>query len=253
MSFNIRYDNPWDGVNIWSNRKELVFDLLRNSDCDFICLQEAVMNQYIDLENAIFEYKALGRSREQDPRSGEACPIFYKHNAWEWLDNETFWLSHTPNLPATTYGEMIPRVVTWAKFRNKSTYKEIHIINTHFPYESIKLQLKAAQHVITYINEKCQNQPVILCGDFNATEQSEVIRLFLSNSMLDLYRAVNKNNKGLGTFHDWTGSQKGDRIDFIFSKNNIIPLNSLIVHYSQNNKFPSDHFPVVAEIETYEQ
>ena len=40
MSFNIRFDNPDDGINNWNNRKEIVKELLSNYKCDFIGLQE---------------------------------------------------------------------------------------------------------------------------------------------------------------------------------------------------------------------
>ena len=38
MSFNIRYLNNHDGVNIWKNRKEAVSIIIRESDADFIGL-----------------------------------------------------------------------------------------------------------------------------------------------------------------------------------------------------------------------
>ena len=43
MTFNIRYDNPQDGVNAWPNRKEKVAALIRKYDADVIGLQEAML------------------------------------------------------------------------------------------------------------------------------------------------------------------------------------------------------------------
>ena len=42
MSFNIRYGTANDGANRWPNRRELVFGVLREHDCDVVGLQEAL-------------------------------------------------------------------------------------------------------------------------------------------------------------------------------------------------------------------
>jgi len=36
MTFNIRYDNPGDGVNAWPNRKDWVASLIRYCGADVI-------------------------------------------------------------------------------------------------------------------------------------------------------------------------------------------------------------------------
>jgi hypothetical protein len=40
MTYNIRYDNPGDGVNQWSNRKTKVFDLLKKYNPDIIGVEK---------------------------------------------------------------------------------------------------------------------------------------------------------------------------------------------------------------------
>src|SRR6185369_10947693 len=49
MSFNIRFDNPRDGVNGWSSRRLMVADILQEQRSDFIGLQEALRSQLNDL------------------------------------------------------------------------------------------------------------------------------------------------------------------------------------------------------------
>src|SRR2546423_12609173 len=41
MTFNIRYDNPADGVNAWPNRKDWVASLIRFHAADVVGVQEA--------------------------------------------------------------------------------------------------------------------------------------------------------------------------------------------------------------------
>ena len=36
MTYNIRYDNPGDGVNKWDSRKSKVYDLIQKYDADLI-------------------------------------------------------------------------------------------------------------------------------------------------------------------------------------------------------------------------
>jgi len=45
MTFNIRYGRANDGENSWEYRKNLVFDVIRDSECDFIGMQEAMVFQ----------------------------------------------------------------------------------------------------------------------------------------------------------------------------------------------------------------
>ena len=45
ISYNIRYNNPKDGMNKWDNRKETVGIFLNKENADFIGLQEVVHAQ----------------------------------------------------------------------------------------------------------------------------------------------------------------------------------------------------------------
>lgn len=50
ISYNIRYDNPGDGKNIWDNRKNTILKFIKNKNPDFIGLQEVTHNQLIFLD-----------------------------------------------------------------------------------------------------------------------------------------------------------------------------------------------------------
>ena len=49
ISYNIRYNNPKDGINVWENRRETVASLLKEENADFVGLQEVVYPQLNDL------------------------------------------------------------------------------------------------------------------------------------------------------------------------------------------------------------
>src|SRR5688572_11308921 len=56
MTFNIRYNEPRDGVNAWTNRKTKVSDVIRFHKADLIGVQEAQYNQLQDLEKLLPDF-----------------------------------------------------------------------------------------------------------------------------------------------------------------------------------------------------
>ena len=48
ISYNIRYNNPKDGMNVWENRKATVMGLLNEQSADFVGLQEVVHAQLLE-------------------------------------------------------------------------------------------------------------------------------------------------------------------------------------------------------------
>jgi endonuclease/exonuclease/phosphatase family metal-dependent hydrolase len=67
-TYNIRYDNPADGVNQWSNRKTTLIDLIKTNDADILCIQEGLVNQITDLQIALPNYQYVGVGRRTAQR-----------------------------------------------------------------------------------------------------------------------------------------------------------------------------------------
>ena len=78
MSYNIRYDNPGDGVNQWDKRKAKVFALLRKYDPDIIGVQEALHHQLTDISDNLKEYEFFGVGRDDGKQKGEFSAIFIR-------------------------------------------------------------------------------------------------------------------------------------------------------------------------------
>ena len=49
ISYNIRYNNPNDGINVWENRKSTIVNFLIDESPDFIGLQEVKHSQLLFL------------------------------------------------------------------------------------------------------------------------------------------------------------------------------------------------------------
>src|SRR5690242_13972790 len=90
-TFNIRFDNPKDGVNAWPHRREWVRDLLEYHDLHIIGVQEALAHQIEFLAQGRFAFVGVGRDDGQ--KAGEFSPILYDQKRFERLKDETFWLS----------------------------------------------------------------------------------------------------------------------------------------------------------------
>jgi endonuclease/exonuclease/phosphatase family metal-dependent hydrolase len=62
-TYNLRYNNPQDGINAWPNRVNLVKGLIQFHDWDIFGTQEVLYNQIQDLE-ALSEYGWIGVGRD---------------------------------------------------------------------------------------------------------------------------------------------------------------------------------------------
>ena len=60
MSWNVRYDNPRDGVNAWKHRKDWVAEILKTRKVDVVGLQEVLIHQLNDLKRRLPEMSAYG-------------------------------------------------------------------------------------------------------------------------------------------------------------------------------------------------
>jgi endonuclease/exonuclease/phosphatase family metal-dependent hydrolase len=52
------------------------------------------------------------------------------------------------------------------------------------------------------------------------------------------------------TFHNFGGTTAGSRIDFILHSGDLRATEATIVHTKFGDRYPSDHFPVTATIDT---
>ena len=64
ISFNIRYNNPGDGDNIWDNRKASCVKMAKMERPDFLCVQEAYFVQLDYLNQNLTNYQYIGVGRD---------------------------------------------------------------------------------------------------------------------------------------------------------------------------------------------
>ncbi len=246
MTYNIRYGTANDGENHWDKRRTYLFDAVKSEECDFIGMQEVLRFQLDELAAVLPDYAYVGRTRDVNDQ-GEASPIFYLRERWDLLDDGVFWLSETPDKEASIgWDARMPRIATWAKFRNRSSKREIYVYNTHYSHVSENARVRSSKLIKQDLDNRAKASPVILMGDFNAVEESEAITTF-SSTLTDTYRLLNKTAPGETAF-GWRPHivGTGKRIDYIFASNAFSVLYANVIDRPVDGRYPSDHNPVVA-------
>lgn len=259
MSFNIRYGTAKDGDNHWENRKDLVFDVFRDHQPDIAGLQEALRFQIDEIlvTSPRYAFVGIGRNPGGD---GEYSAILYDKKQFKLLEHETFWLSDTPDKPSASWGNKLVRICTFARFEEISNRHTFYVFNTHFDHQSENSRTQSALLIAERIaNRTYSKDPYIVTGDFNAGEDTQAIRSLLGKAepaphyaeapLVDSFRVIHPESKGVGTFGAWAGKKDGAKIDYVFVDPNIEVLQARIVHDNHNGRYPSDHYPVKARIQ----
>ncbi len=254
-TFNIRYDTPKDGENRWPKRTGLVFGTIRKMAADLLGVQEVLANQFDELKAALPEYEAVGVGRNDGKRDGEFAPIFFRAKRFEKLADGTFWLSETPDkIGSLGWDANIPRIATWVRLKDRTHGKTLLFVNTHFDHLGVRARLESARLLRSRIEAMRETEPVIVVGDFNTDEDSDAYGILLGTEpdglrLVDSYRAAHLERlPDEASFNGFEGKRAGSRIDWILHTSELKTLTSEIVRDAEGKRYPSDHFPVAAEL-----
>jgi endonuclease/exonuclease/phosphatase family metal-dependent hydrolase len=261
MSFNIRFGTANDGKNSWHLRRPLVSQLFKHHLCDIVGLQEALHFQLNEISMDLPSLGVTGVGREDGNTRGEHTAILYNKARFELLESATFWFSETPDIAGSHHwGNKVPRICTWALLRDLLKKAEYYVYNVHLDHKSSYSRQKSSELLIRKICNQKLHAPVIITGDFNTIENNEIIRYFKGISCLksgqsnafpmsDTYRVIHPRALG-GTLNLFRGIRYGPRIDFIFADHRFKVVSADIIRTQFNKRYPSDHFPITAVLQT---
>lgn len=249
MSYNIRYNNPNDGLNRWDERKNEVVDLIKHYEPLVFGIQEGLLEQVQFIKNKSGSYNYSGVGRDDGKEKGEFTAIFYNKEKLTLLNEGTFWLSETPGVVSKDWDAALPRICSYAQFKINDSGKNFWFFNTHFDHIGKVARANSASLIVKKISEiSGSTSPVILTGDFNASPDSEPI----ANMNSYMHDAYSKSEKGfygpLGTFSGFdTDAKLENRIDYIFFLN-VLPISlTHIDDRRKNGLWVSDHLPVLLQ------
>ena len=251
MTFNIRSAEGQDGNNRWPMRKERVVETMRAVDPDVLGLQEALTVQIDFLQSEMPEYRWLGIDRGLNGGVGlsEATPIFYKHEVLVPIESGTFWLGDDTNQPAQPGRGS--RIVTWARFNHLESHRQLYVYNTHFTIRGGSRQIQSAEQINAHIAQHPPESVVVVMGDFNAiAETSETWHAATNDGLRDAWVVAEKQEGPPLTSNGFGPPPQGreGRIDWILVGGPVTVERAVTVLHSVDGRWPSDHYPVAAEL-----
>jgi endonuclease/exonuclease/phosphatase family metal-dependent hydrolase len=260
MTFNIRYANKEDGIHDWDHRRPLAVSIIRFHEVDLLGVQEAHRSQLDDMVADMPEYEWFGVCRTDgsvNPNpDGEFSAILYRKDRFERLDGNTFWLSQTPDkVGSVGWDAALPRIVTWAKFKDRQNGNIFFQFNTHFDHIGVEARAESAKLILKKIKEIAGDMPVVLTGDFNCGDTEAPYKNITDTSVpFHLTDAITISKipphgptaSFAGTFQ--ISGLIDHRIDFIFVGGKIEVLRHAVISDNWNGDLASDHLPVFAEI-----
>lgn len=277
-SYNIRYANDEDARrgDGWARRSPWLCSLVQFMDFDLFGAQEVLHDQLGDLLRLLPEYSYIGVGRVDGAVEGEYAPIFYRTDRFRLLDSGTFWLSETPEKPSVGWDAALERICTWGHFVDKRTDRRFWFFNLHMDHVGVQARHNGGELVMQRIRTMCSpHEAVVLTGDFNVDQTSDVYRVFTALGMLrDAYEIAAKRYAPNGTFNDFSTTNKTDsRIDHVFVSGPVEVLRygvltetyrapvdgsdeavvsgnfpKEVALHRYEARTPSDHFPVVVRL-----
>lgn len=249
LAYNVYFGG--DGEMSPENRAPLIVETIRNFAPDSFGAEECTPEWKKLLTEQLPEYTWVGTPRNL--LFGEASPVFYNSEKYEALNSGTFWLSTTPLIPSRGWDGQFNRVCSYVVLKDKITGFTYAHFNTHFDHRGKIARLEAVAVVSKMIAKICPGIPVILSGDLNETEKSEmysrVVECGFADTRLEAKKVINGES---ATYHGYSDIQNTP-IDFIFVNSTFVKSVELyetdLTKY--NNIYPSDHHPVIAEMTIY--
>ena len=249
-TFNIRWDNPNDVGNLWKDRASQVMQLIQFHQIGIVGTQEVLAHQLNELNEGL-GFASIGVGRDDGKAKGEFSPIHYDPSRYQVEESGTFWLSPTPDQPSKGWDAALNRVCTWGKFVSAEG-ERFYVFNVHYDHIGQQAREESSKLVQTKIQElNRENLPVVWMGDFNVTPDNLAYQVILAQESWKDARLISKlpsyGPKGTFTAFEWDRMPDGI-IDHVFVQGKIEVLRHGILTDNYGKKYPSDHFPVLAEI-----
>ncbi len=252
ISFNLRYND--DKAGSVKKRSKISAAIIRQYSPDSFGVQEAT-GQWMDiLEKSLGDkYAYVATPRDDQGYHSERNAVFYLKDKYNLIDSGTIWLSETPEKENTkSFGSNCHRIATWAVLQDKSNGKTYAHLNTHLDHMSENARVEQSGILIDKMYELQQNSKVVCTGDFNADNASEVYKKM--TAVTDDTRATAIITDSGMTFHNYGKFNESfnGAIDYIYVPKGTKVYTHKIIRNTFKGMYPSDHFPIVADIDLYE-
>lgn len=257
MSFNLRGSQHRDGDNEWPRRARLNVDCIRGCAPHLVGFQE-----FQEGNLKTYDEELPGYERTLGPGYENRRPFAYNAVYWDptrlhLLDEGEFWLSETPERRSRSWEASHVRSASWARFRLSSGAEFLHL-NTHLDHKSGRARVESSRLIIRSLDGLIGGAlPTLVTGDFNCNPGSKTYGLYESAGFSDAHLLV--GNEPENTFHRFLGQdfvpknpQSEARLDWVLLRDGASirweARSCSVVRDEAPPVYPSDHYPVVADL-----
>lgn len=260
MSYNIAHASD---LERWEARKHILSEQILSHRPVLIGMQEVLQIEHEYFERALAAYDFVGVSRQGNDED-EYNPIYFDTDRVQIEESGTFWLSDTPDEPATMLaGEGHPRICTWLRCIIDGRPNAVYMFNTHLSYDEVVVarQVEVLLAQVELIVDP--SLEIVMTGDFNRPRASHVWKMFKDAGFTDNWELADTETGPSATFHQWRGLDAtggfeqnvvGDdadfQIDWVLYRGGDVdaitePLLVQVDPYHVGDVYPSDHYPVI--------
>ena len=141
----------------------------------------------------------------------------------------------------------LPRVSTYALLEDKDGFQFV-VYNAHLDHIGAVSRRNAVMLILDHATKNFTNVPVILMGDLNFTDDDPGYSGILNYPMTDSRDAAQVFGPK-ETFNGFNWDQVPEvRIDYVFHSGRFKCKVHKVITTSFPKRYPSDHFPVMAEL-----
>jgi len=271
MSFNMLLnwsEDHLEPVDKWETRKSRVVEYIQWAHPDIIGSQELQADQLDDLMDAIGDdYGYYGTGIDDGVRGGDIPAIFYRKERIEKIQGQTFYFSETPQvISKSPFGQR--NTFLLCQFRDKKTGADFLILNTHLAFSNFERRFYEASKLRDFLLEKAGGLPILMTGDFNTFPFRQELDLpfydgdrvvqtiekggvvdSLKHALFGHFGPISSTNFSSELKKPFCSEGEPDIIlDHIFVSKEVKILAHGIDPARVDGRFPSDHFPVIADV-----
>ena len=286
MSFNVRGNFPEKyEARLWDTRADLNVRTIRKYQPDIIGFQEvqpqnsAVYTQQLTAYDRAFGWEGdADVDTEEDTRWVFYNPIYWRRDRFELVESGGFFLSDTPDVWSKGWDAAFVRGANWVRLRSLQSGAEVVHLNAHLDHIGETARIEGSKLIVQRLNAVNPGLPSIVTADFNSRawqppdedkiKYPSVVRrdalppggtvhqVYMDADFRDTYdEAGHYNQLNMNTFHAFMGEEFpscGLRIDWVLIRDGAelqIETESFnILRDGEPPVFPSDHYPVMAEV-----
>jgi endonuclease/exonuclease/phosphatase family metal-dependent hydrolase len=255
---------------------------IRRCAPDLIGFQEVQTRNLATYDEHLTDYaRVLGpeTARENSTQHGYFNAIYWNPQRFEKLDNGSFFLSKTPAEYSRDWEALEVRGVNWIRLRDLQTDQVFLHLNSHFPHASELARVEGVGVIARQLDDWGAGLPVMMTADFNSRAEDladmnaippdmrewvkrsmppagTVYGQFMKHGFQDTFSAAGHSpTSTTNTYHHFLGKTfppLGYRIDWILTRDGPQRWHTLsceIITDEAPPLYPSDHYPVLAELE----